>query len=72
MSERGICWAFWYKVRGLHVHMRVVSGPVGTTRAKCGDLVMRVDEFERFRAALLRGATELENFRFINEDASEK
>ena len=53
MSERGICWAFWYKVRGLHVHMRV-------------------DEFERFRAALLRGATELENFRFINEDASEK
>jgi hypothetical protein len=72
-----LCWAFWYRPGGEHVHMRVVVGPVGGDRAKCGDLVMRTEEFRRFRAALSLASTAFDDFEFIDEegritDASER
>jgi len=70
MSGHELCWAFWYKRRGLHVHMRVSCGPVGTTRAKCGDLVMHADEFDRFKAALLQVSKGCDWFEFIEEDVN--
>jgi hypothetical protein len=61
-------WAFWYKAGGDHVHMRIFSGPIeDASRAKCGDLVMRAEEFRRFRAALSQASTDLDNFEFIDE-----
>lgn len=40
-----------YKQRGGHVHMRVFCGRQEGSLGKCGELVMRNDEFVFFRAA---------------------
>ena len=39
----------YWKLLGGHVHMRVFCGKPGFTKAKCGDLVMREEEFDEFR-----------------------
>lgn len=38
-----------YVARGGHVHCRFFSGPHEGALGKCGDLVMRLDEFKAFR-----------------------
>lgn len=39
----------YHETAGGHVHMRVFAGPREGALGKCGDLCMRVDEFEVFR-----------------------
>ena len=41
---------YWEPMGG-HVHMRVFAGKQECGLGKCGDLTMRVDEFEQFRIA---------------------
>lgn len=38
-----------YELRGGHVHMRVFAGTSEAALGKCGDLVMREEEFDNFR-----------------------
>ena len=38
------------KTLGGHVRMQVFAGKAEGALGKCGDLVMRVEEFERFRS----------------------
>lgn len=40
-----------YVARGGHVHCRFFSGSRDGVLGKCGDLVMRLDEFDLFREA---------------------
>lgn len=46
------------ELRGAHVHLRIFMGPEGLTQACCGELVMLVEEWRSFLAAL-RGSTSL-------------
>lgn len=39
----------YHQQRGDHVHMRLFVGHADASMAKCGDLCMRVTEFEIFR-----------------------
>jgi hypothetical protein len=39
----------YHETLGGHVHMRVFAGKAEGALGKCGDLTMRVDEFEVFR-----------------------
>jgi hypothetical protein len=41
----------YYEVRGGHVHCRLFAGPREGALGKCGDLTMRIEEFERFKEA---------------------
>lgn len=42
-------WRWYWKILGGHVHIRVFVGEGReTTHAKCGDLVMSVDDFRDF------------------------
>lgn len=40
-----------FRLLGGHVHIRLFAGRGEGSLAKCGDLVMRPDEFEAFKAA---------------------
>ena len=39
----------YHETAGGHVHMRVFAGKRDGALGKCGDLCMRVEEFEEFR-----------------------
>ncbi len=41
----------YHETKGGHVHMRVFSGSHDGALGKCGDLCMRVNEFDAFREA---------------------
>lgn len=43
----------YHKQLGQHVHMRVFSGGSNKALAKCGNLVMREEEFQQWRRWLL-------------------
>jgi hypothetical protein len=56
-----------FKVLGGHVHLRVFTAPAkNMTFAKCGDLTVRLDEWDRWRD-MLHSAVE-----FLPEDALEQ
>ena len=40
----------YYEAAGGHVHMRVFAGKRDGALGKCGDLCMRIEEFDDFRA----------------------
>jgi hypothetical protein len=40
-----------YRMLGGHVHCRLFAGTHEGALGKCGDLVMRIEEFELFKAA---------------------
>lgn len=44
-----------HELRGGHVHIAVFSGPDRDHLGKCGDLVMRAEEWPEFRDILARG-----------------
>ena len=52
----------YHKLAGAHVHMRVFSGPKNGSLGKCGELIMREDEFAEF---FIRAGRLLE---FVPED----
>lgn len=41
----------YHETLGGHVHLRLFAGKQDGALGKCGDLTMRVDEFECFRRA---------------------
>lgn len=41
----------YHETKGGHVHMRVFSGAHEGAIGKCGDLCMRIDEFDQFKEA---------------------
>lgn len=42
-------FAIYYKLLGVHVHMRVFAGDPYCSNGLCGELVMREGEFEDFK-----------------------
>lgn len=40
---------YWQRQGGAHVHIRLFAGPSEVSLAKCGEMMMRNDEFEKFR-----------------------
>lgn len=40
----------YYYLNGAHYHMRFFAGKRGENLGKCGDLVMREEEFESFQS----------------------
>lgn len=52
-------WKVRYQVAGGHVHCALFSAPgVGRTYAKCGDLVVRVEEFPQFKILMSKATFE--------------
>jgi len=47
-----------HELRGGHVHVAVFSGPDRDHLGKCGDLVMRKEEWLEFRISFQSGANE--------------
>ena len=41
-------WRLYYQRRGGHVHCRLFCGPQEGALGKCGDIVMRHEEFTEF------------------------
>jgi hypothetical protein len=51
LLEVPVIFRLYHETRGAHEHCRLFSGPHEGALAKCGDLVMRSEEFAQFRAS---------------------
>lgn len=59
---------FRYLEQGGHTHIRLFAGRSEASLGKCGDLVMRNEEWERFRSSLENSDGPLDtDFEFQNE-----
>jgi len=56
---------FRFLEQGIHTHIRLFAGKTGGTLAKCGDFVMRNNEWETFKESFAADAL----VEFVDEEA---
>jgi hypothetical protein len=57
--------ALYHSRQGGHIHVRIFYGYAGYTRARCGEMTFRVEEWEEAKLCLLRRPNSLIEFHEI-------